>query len=213
MKMNLTSAAAVVAAMGMTMSAYAYDGCVQLCPAGAVVGDTVTVTMSTNTDNDLILIAHENDQLPANYEYGDGYWQVCFEENDDAVQECVTTDANPEAFPGDGTAVFELTAAMVVSGADGEGSVWNNGPGDHWSPFGTADLIANGTNCENGFGCDDVDISSPEDAINWIEPPADPTNQGPTEVPVGMPVGGVAGLALLLIAGASGGAFAVRKRS
>ena len=45
------------------------------------------------------------------------------------------------------------------------------------------------------------------------EPPADPTNQGPTSVPVGMPVGGVAGLAMLIIAGASGGAFAIRKRS
>jgi hypothetical protein len=41
--------------------------------------------------------------------------------------------------------------------------------------------------------------------------PADPTNQGPTEVPVGMPVSGVAGLALLIIAGASGGALAIRR--
>jgi hypothetical protein len=44
------------------------------------------------------------------------------------------------------------------------------------------------------------------------EPEADPTNQGPTSVPVGMPLGGVAGLALLIIAGASGGAMAIRRR-
>jgi hypothetical protein len=41
--------------------------------------------------------------------------------------------------------------------------------------------------------------------------PADPTNQGPTAVPPGMPLGGVTGLALLIIAVASGGALSIRR--
>ena len=44
------------------------------------------------------------------------------------------------------------------------------------------------------------------------EEPADPTNQGPTSVPPGMPAAGVAGLALLIIAGASGGVLAMRRK-
>jgi hypothetical protein len=65
----------------------------------------------------------------------------------------------------------------------------------------------------------DMGFDTPAEAIDaggncpaGPAPPADPTNQGPTSVPPGMPVGGVAGLALLIIAGAAGGAFAIRKR-
>jgi hypothetical protein len=64
----------------------------------------------------------------------------------------------------------------------------------------------------------DMGFDTPAEAIDaggncpaGPAPPADPTNQGPTSVPPGMPVGGVAGLALLIIAGASGGALAIRR--
>jgi hypothetical protein len=51
------------------------------------------------------------------------------------------------------------------------------------------------------------------DPFTVADAPPDPTNEGPTTVPPGMPVSSVTGLAFLILVGVAGGAFAGTRRS
>jgi hypothetical protein len=112
-----------------------------------------------------------------------------------------------------GSISFEATEGILSATA-----VWmtNEGgaAGDLWDAVleeeGDANAFENGGGCGNPEFGDEITL---DDVPGCGPPPepADPTNQGPTTVPVGMPLGGVAGLALLIVAGAAGGASAVRR--
>jgi hypothetical protein len=203
MKINFMLIAAFAIALGMvsTGSAFAQsEYCLFMSPANPSDGDEVTITMEI--DGCPVWAAPSFETFCFYGGTGGGcFGEDTFDEGSVVFEwEAAVFDTAEPDFVGFWTVGLTEDTGAEPWGED-DGRFWS----DNYNPGGWETLYTTGESC----------MEIPELDISCVppEPPKDPTNQGPTTVPVGMPVGGVAGLALLIVAGASGGAFAVRKRS